>query len=337
MQRLSVLAIGLCLVAGCQDSVSPGPATVGESGSDDAGKTVYRIAVIPKGTTHQFYKSVHAGAVNAAKELGNVDVFWKGPLHENDRDGQISVVQDFVTKGVDGICLAPLDSQALIEYVVEATEEGIPVVVFDSGIDDESHIVSYIASDNYNGGVLAARHMGKLLDGKGNVIVLRYAPGSDSTTQREDGFAETLKKEFPDIVILTSTEYSGTTSELALDKATQLFAKYKDQVDGIFAACEPNATGVLGALRESELVGKVKFVCFDPSSELIACLEKGTVHGIVLQDPVAMGYQSVVIIVKHLRGKSVQKRIGTGEYVAIPENMNTPDIQRLLRPQQHEN
>jgi ribose transport system substrate-binding protein len=123
----------------------------------------YRIAVIPKGTTHEFWKSVHAGAAQAAKEAGNVEILWKGPLLENDADGQINVVQEFITRGVDGLVLAPLDSQALVAPVKDAQQQGIPTVIFDSGLADESIIVSYVATDNYHGGALAARRIAEVL------------------------------------------------------------------------------------------------------------------------------------------------------------------------------
>jgi len=322
----------LTLGAGCGDSQTGG--SKGGTAAGNGGKK-YRIAVIPKGTTHEFWKSVHAGAEMAAKELGNVEILWKGPLLENDREGQIGVVQDFITKQVDGICLAPLDSQALIDYVVEAGEADIPVVIFDSGLDgDKKHYVTYVATDNYNGGVLAARRLAEVLSGKGDVIILRYDPGSQSTEQREQGFLETLEKEFPDINVLVSNEYAGTTPESSLDKATQVLQKYSDDVDGIFAVCESNATGVLGALEDLELAGKVKFMAFDPNKPLIDGMTNGHVDGIVLQDPVKMGYEAVMSMMKHIEGQDVEKRIGTGEYVATPENMNEKDMNKLLNPKQ---
>ncbi len=131
--------------------------------SAPAEKIKYRIAVIPKGTTHEFWKSVHAGAAQAAKEAGNVEILWKGPLLENDTEGQINVVQDFITKKVDGIVMAPLDSQALVQAVKDAKQQGIPTVIFDSALADESVIVSFVATDNYEGGALAARRMGEVL------------------------------------------------------------------------------------------------------------------------------------------------------------------------------
>lgn len=297
--------------------------------------SVLRIAVIPKGTTHEFWKSVHYGAEQAAKELGNVTILWKGPVQENDREGQIGVVQDFIVQQVDGICLAPLDSQALVPYVQEADEKKVPVVIFDSGLDDESHIVSYVATDNRVGGNLAGKRMGEVLGGKGNVVLLRYNQGSESTHQREEGFLETLKNEFPDIKVLSSDEYAGTTPDESLSKAGQVLRRHRDDVNGIFAVCEPNATGVLGALQDLDLAGKVKFVAFDPNVPLVNGLSDGSVDGIVLQDPVKMGYLAVTTMVKHLRGEQVEKRISTGEYVATPENKETPEMQALLKPKQH--
>jgi ribose transport system substrate-binding protein len=131
--------------------------------SEKPAEIKYRLAVIPKGTTHEYWKSVHAGAAQAAKEAGNVEIFWKGPLQENDTEGQINVVQEFITKKVDGLVFAPLDSQALIAPVKDAQRQGIPTVVFDSGLGDESIIVSYVATDNYEGGALAARRLAQVL------------------------------------------------------------------------------------------------------------------------------------------------------------------------------
>jgi ribose transport system substrate-binding protein len=296
----------------------------------------YTFAVIPKGTTHEFWKSVHAGAENAAKEIGDIQILWKGPLLENDRDGQISVVQDFVTKKVDGICLAPLDKQALVDAVKDAQSAKIPVLIFDSALDDESLIVSYVATDNYKGGQLAAARLAESLGGKGNVIVLRYNAGSESTEQREEGFLTELKEKHPGIKVISSTEYAGTTPESSLEKATQVLTKHKGEVNGIFAVCEPNAAGVLKALEETGLDSKVKFVAFDPNKELIQGMADKKVHGIVLQDPVTMGYESVKRLAAHLKGEKVEKRIGTGEYVATPENMATPEMDKLLKPQQFE-
>jgi ribose transport system substrate-binding protein len=334
-QNLLVLGlIGLVGVTGCSRS-SDNPSTGGNPAKNGpGGEKILRIAVIPKGTTHEFWKSVHAGAANAAKEFGHVEIIWKGPMKEDDREGQISVVTDFVTEKVDGICLAPLDAASLMDSVELALENQIPVVIFDSGLEDHSKIVSYVATNNIAGGAAAARRLGEALAGKGNVILLRYNAGSESTEQREKGFLETLETEFPEINILSSDQYSGVTPEESLQKATDLLNKYRDEVHGLFAVCEPNATGALGALEETELASKVKFIAFDPNDMLIQGLRSDHVHGIVLQNPVNMGYEAVQAMVRHLRGETVEKRIDTGETVATRENMDDPEIHKLLVPEQ---
>lgn len=335
MYRWALGSLVLFLLAGCNrsDSAANLPAS-----ADAGGAKRLRIAVIPKGTTHVFWKSVHAGAERAAKELRtagvDVEIQWKGPLLENDREGQINVVQDFVAQGVDGIVLAPLDSTALVPSVTDAKRAGIPTVIFDSALADEEVTVSYVATDNYRGGALAAREIGKRTGGKGNVILLRYHVGSESTEQREQGFLETLRKEFPEIKILSDDQYSGTTPLEAQNKALELCNQFGDKLDGFFAVCEPNTVGVLGALEQEGLVGKVKFVGFDPGPQLVPALAEGKIHGLVLQDPVAMGFLGVKTLVAHLRGEKVEKRIPTGEVMATPENMKSPEIQKLLEPEQ---
>lgn len=166
------------------------------------------------------------------------------------------------------------------------------------------------------------------------IVMLRYTTGSESTEQRERGFLETIKKEYPEIRILESNQYAGTTIESSVNKATDVLSKYGERIEGIFAVCEPNAHGVLNALEESRLTGKVKFVGFDPNSTMVKALGEKKMAGIVLQDPVQMGYLAVKTMVAHLEGKPVEKRIPTGEYVATPENMNSDRMKELLAPPQ---
>jgi len=167
------------------------------------------------------------------------------------------------------------------------------------------------------------------------VILMRYNPGSESTEQREQGFLETMIKDYPQITILSSDQYAGTTPEGALDKCQQILLKYGDRVTGVFAVCEPNATGMLGALDQTGIAGKVKFVGFDPNPAMTQALAEGKMHGIVLQDPVRMGYESVKTIVAHLNGEKVPERISTGENVATPDNMKEDRMAALLNPPQY--
>ncbi|HEY1785572.1 MAG TPA: substrate-binding domain-containing protein, partial [Pirellulales bacterium] len=244
--RNLVCFVSLLLAALCVGCADRGPAaddsSVSQSSASAAhgktGKGKYRLAVIPKGTTHEFWKSVHYGAVQAGDEMG-AEILWLGPLLEQDRAGQIDVVQNFITKRVDGIVLAPIDSQALVAPVMEAREEGIPVVIFDSGLDeknlaDPAAVVSYVATDNHHGGELAADEIARRLPKGGRVVLLRYMVGSQSTLERETGFLDGLAK-YPNLKILSSDQYSLDTPQSALDKAQQMLGKYGDQIDALFS------------------------------------------------------------------------------------------------------
>jgi len=289
----------------------------------------YKIAVIPKGTTHEYWKAVQAGAIKAGRELG-VEIFWKGPQKEDDRSQQIQVVEDFISRKVDGIVLAPLDDRALVRPVDEARQEGIPVVIIDSNLQGENYL-SFVATDNYQGGVIAARRLAEIMGKKGKIFLIRYLEGSASTTFREQGFLDTMTKEYPEIEFLVKDQYAGTTTESAYQLTENLLSRFP-QVEGIFAPNESSTFGALRALQEAGLAGKIKFVGFDSSAKLIEALKNKELHGLVLQDPVKMGYLGVKILVDYLQGKPIEKRIDTGVKLATPENMETLEIKALLQP-----
>jgi len=299
------------------------------AGQNPTGAAARRIAVIPKGTTHEFWKSIHAGANKAGAELG-VEILWNGPQREDDRDDQIKVVEDFISGGVDAIVVAPLDDRALVPVLKDAVREGIPVLVCDSGLDWDGY-VSFIATDNYKGGALAARRLGDLLGGKGQVVMMRYQEGSASTMKREAGFLETLAESYPGVEIVSSNQYGGATTETSYSTAENLLISHR-QLDGIFCPNESTTFGMLRALQDAGRAGQVRYVGFDGSDKLAEALGRGEIDGLVLQNPFLMGELSVKTMVAHLDGESVQQRIDTGARVATPENLNDPEIRALLSP-----
>src|SRR6266436_1758872 len=293
----------------------------------------YTIAVIPKGTTHEFWKSINAGAIKAQRELTGqgtkVDLIWKGPFREDDRDQQIQVVETFMARRVSAIVLAPLDSQALVKPVHNAILAKVPVVVMDSDLKSDEY-VSFVATDNYKGGRLAGEEMGRLLGGKGNVILLRYAVGSASTEARESGFLDALKEHSPNIKIISSDQHAGATREMAYQVSQNLLNRFGREVNGLFCPCEPPTIAMTKALRDSGLAGgKVKMIGFDAGSQSILDLKNGDVQGLVVQNPLLMGYLGVVTAVKYLQGEKVEKRIDTGVVLVTPENMEKPAIKDL--------
>lgn len=291
-----------------------------------------KVAVIPKGTTHIFWKSVEAGAQAAGNELG-VDIIWKGPLKENDRAQQISIVEQFVEEGVSGIVLAPLDNTALQRPVAAAVSKKIPVVIFDSALKGEAgkDFVSFVATDNLKGGMLGGDYLAKLLNGKGNIVLLRYQVGSASTMEREQGFLEAIKKN-PGLKMLVENRYAGATAGEAKTAAMNIIDQIK-MANGVFAPNESSTFGLLLALRQNNLAGKVKFVGFDTSPPLIEALRDGEIDALVAQDPTLMGYEAVKTLVAHIQGKPVPRAIDTGVRLITRENLNSPEIKKLLGSQ----
>jgi len=320
MRKLLIVSIVLLFAIGCTKTT---------------GKKKFTIAVIPKGTTHEFWKSIHAGSIKAAGELTaqgtDVEVIWKGPLREDDREQQIQVVEGFAAQGVSGIVLAPLDNRALVRPVSEAHRAGVPTVIIDSGLESND-FVSFVATDNRKGGTLAADRMGQLLNGKGKVLVLRYAEGSASTTEREEGFISELKQKFPDIELVSTNQYAGATRDTAKRASENLLNTYADQVQGIFTPNESSTAGMLLALQDIGKAGKVSFVGFDSSQTFIDALNANQLHGIVVQNPFNMGYLGVRTMVDNLQGKPVSKQIDTGVMLVTKENMQSPEVQALLHP-----
>jgi ribose transport system substrate-binding protein len=308
------------------------PLGCGKSASNEK---KFQIAVIPKGTTHEFWKSIHAGAVKAERELKgqglDVSIIWKGPIREDDREKQIQVVEGFLSQGVNGIVLAPLDSKALVRPVEEAKNAGIPTVIFDSALDSKN-IASYVATDNEKGGRLAAAQLGKILGGKGRVLMLRYQEGSASTEAREAGFLAGMKGDFPNITVVSSDQYAGPTRDTAKGTAENLLNRYGNDIDGIFCSNESAAAGMLLALQDLGKAGKVKFVGFDASQVFLEAMKRHEMDGFVLQNPFEMGYRAVKTMVDHLRGQQVPGVIDTGVTMITPENMDTADSKRLLNP-----
>lgn len=286
------------------------------------------LALVPKGTTHQFWQTVKAGADAAAKEL-NAELLYNGPSKENSVPEQIDIVRNFGTQGVDGIAVAATDKQALVTPVNELQDKGIPVVVVDSAIEpDPSH--SFIATDNVAAASQAAAELGRLLNGKGNVAILNFKKGSGTSDEREQGFREGIAK-FPGIKIVAS-EYTESDVGNAVSQ-TESILTANPELDGLFASNEPNVIGAAKVLDDKGKAGKIKLVGFDAAEAEIEGLKKGTVDALIVQDPFRMGFEAVKALAQLVRGQgSPVKRIDTGAKVVTKANMETPEMKKLLNP-----
>ena len=313
----------------------------------DAPHADYRIAVIPKGMTHEFWQSIHRGAVRAADDLRaaagiNVDVIWDGPLRERDALAQIRIVDRRVSTHVDGIVLAPQHSQTMVAPVQRAVEQGVPVVIIDSGLEHPELTVKYVATDNRNGGRLAARRLLQTLRAEGKsaprVVLFRYAVGSESTEQRENGFLDVIREEAArqvaagekPVELVSDNKYAGATKDTAMREAAPLLNQFrgtddKPTIDGIFCCNESSAEGMLECLRSLGMDRKVKVVGFDSGEPLMQALAEGTIDALILQDPYRIGYLGTWTIVQYLHGYDVvcepdPHYLSTGEFVITKEN-----------------
>jgi ribose transport system substrate-binding protein len=308
-----------------------------QDASDGGEPARLRIAVIPKGTTHEFWKSVHAGAVKAAREL-DVDVVWKGPLREDDLKGQIDVLQSFVAQAVSGIVVAPLSDRGLVSAVRSAKSASVPVVVFDSDLASDDY-VSFVATDNeaagrIGGDALAEQVRARGSAGPANVVLLRYQEGSASTGRREKGFLDSVRAH-PGLKLTSDSQYGGATTETAEKVSENLLAAQRadsGNVQGIFAPNESTTFGMLLALRKAGLAGKVHFVGFDASDKLVQALRAGEIDALVVQRPFEMGYLAVQTMVRHLRGQALDRHIDTGSTLVTRDNLDTPEIKALVAP-----
>ena len=322
---IAVLALAAAAGPGCRKSDSP-------RGSQER---PYRIAVIPKGMAHEFWRTIHAGAIRAQRDLAakgvHVELVWKGPLREDDREQQVQVVESFASQGIDGIVLAPLDEQALVRPVEEAARLKVPTVIMDSALASDQ-IVSFVATDNYKGGEMGADALGQAMNGKGKILLLRYAEGSASTTAREAGFLARREAAWPGLELVSSDQYAGATRDTAKRAAENLLNRYGRDLDGMFIVNESSTSGMLLALQDAGLAGKVKFVGFDSNQAFVDAMRKGQMHGFVLQNPFRMSGLAVEALIDHLQGRPVAKRVDTGVSVVTPANLDAPEMQALIKP-----
>jgi len=310
MKYAAALLLALVSLAGCQKS----------------SKRV--IAVVPKATSHLFWLSVQAGALAAGEEYG-VQIEWNGAAAETEYPRQIQIVDSFISRHVDGIALAPTERKALVGAVDRAAKAGIPVTIFDSGIDSEN-FMSFLATNNYEGGQMAGRALARLLNGNGKVGMVMHAPGSGSTMERERGFEDVVKAEFPGITIVASQ--FGQSDRSKAMAATENILTAHPTLDGLFASSEPSSVGASLALKSRSLGGKVHLVAFDSSDGMVDDLKAGVISAMVVQDPFRMGHDAVKTIVDKLNGQTPPKRIDLSARVITKADLDKIEVQRLLSP-----
>lgn len=296
------------------------------SGCNGSRKKV--IAVVPKGTSHLFWQTVQAGAMAAGQELG-VQVLWNGPNLETEYNRQIQIVDSMIARHVDGLAVAAQDRTILTASLDRAAAAGIPVTVFDSGVDS-TNFMTFVATNNFAAGQMAARKLAELLRGKGRVAMVMHAPGSFSTAERERGFQDVMSREFPEIQIV-ARQFGMSDRSKAMAVAENILTSHPD-LEGLFASSEPSSVGAALALKSRGFSGKVKFVAFDSSEGMIEDLKGGTIAAMVAQDPFRIGYEAVKTLVDRLNGQTPPKLMDLSARVITRADLDKPEIKALLYP-----
>lgn len=299
-------------------------------------KNVLKIVVIvhkPEGFHNAFWDALQMGARKAAKEKG-AELFYAGiPLEYGDKrvEGQTAVFEKFINMGVKGIVFTPCDRIGMVRAVKNAVLKGVKVVAIDSPI--ESNLPeTVIATNNYEAGLIAAKHMIKLLSGKGKVVLMRHpAKDNKATRDRELAFIDGLKIFAPDIKIVSTEEYGGATLETDYPSAKRILNKYKD-LDGVYAISGTGTVAFVRAIDELKLSGKIKLIGWDASPEALEGLKKGIASAIVQQNPERMGYEGVFAVISAINGEKIKKKIDTGVTLVTLDNIDTPEVKKLIYP-----
>ncbi|MBI5084691.1 MAG: substrate-binding domain-containing protein [Acidobacteria bacterium] len=289
-----------------------------------------RIAVIPKGTAHLFWVSVQAGALAAGKKF-NVEILWNGPASETEYARQVQIIDSMIAQRVDGIAVAASERQALVAPIERAVAAGIPVTVFDSGVDS-ANFMSFVGTDNVLAGRMGARKLAGLLKGKGEVAMILHAPGSLSTMDREIGFRDTMKKEYPGIHIVAE-QYGMSDRAKARAAAENILAAHPE-LDGLFTTTEPSAAGAVLALKGRGLNGRIRLVTNDSSDALVEEMRAGNVDAFIAQDPYGMAFQAVKTLVDKLEGRTPPGRIDMQPVVVTVGDLEKPEVRQMLHPEQ---
>lgn len=295
-----------------------------DAGSADDGKPY--VAVISKGFQHQFWQAVKTGTDQAAAEF-DVEVTFEGPESEAQVDRQVEMVQAALDRNPVAICLAALDSQALIPMLQRAQEAGVPVIGFDSGVDSDIPVAT-AATDNIAAAGAAADKMAEAIGGAGKIAIIAHDQTSRTGIDRRDGFVSRIEAEYPDITIV-DIQYGGGDHLQSTDLAKTIAQAHPD-LKGIFGTNEGSAIGVLNAVNELGTQGDLVIIGYDSGKQQTDAIREGTIYGAITQDPIGIGYKCVEAAVKTANGESIDSEIDTGFYYYDASNIDDDNVAAVL-------
>ncbi len=313
------LFLVLSILTGCA-AATPTPSAGAETGAKPY------IPVISKGFQHQFWQAVRSGSEQAAKDF-NVDITFEGPESEAQVDKQYEMIQAALAKNPAALCLAAVDSKAMIPLLEEAKAKGIPVIGFDSGVDSDIPL-STATTDNIAAAGLAADKMAELIGGSGKVAVLVHDQTSRTGIDRRDGFLNRMAESHPDIEIV-NVDYGAGDHLKSTDIAKAIIQANPD-LKGYFGANEGSIIGVLNAVKELGKEGQIVVIGYDSGKQQLDAIMSGAEAGAITQNPVGIGYKCVEAAVKAINGETLPKIIDTGFFWFDKTNIDSAEIKPLL-------
>lgn len=341
MKKVLIVVLALCFVValvGCsntqdvqqeqeiQESQAPEDAQEPEDSQEDTSNAGQTFGLVVMSTNSDYWLTLKDGAQEAVDKVGG-ELIFTGPADNNDVQGQVALVENLINSKVDAILLTPLDSDALVAPVEKAMDAGIPVIIIDSAVNTENY-TSFIATDNIAGGNMAMEKLIELVDGSGEVVVVNALAGIPSNDARGIG-AEEYAKGFEDIVVLEQQHCLDQAEALSY---TENVLTANPNLKGIFGTFNRGALGAAQAILNKGKEGEVKLVAFDADPDEIRLLEEGTIDALVVQQPYEMGRMGIEFAIKALNGEDVSKTVAPDVILATKENMNDPEVYKVLFP-----
>jgi ribose transport system substrate-binding protein len=320
---LAVAAVG-CGSSSSASSAGSGASSSSASSSGSGGKT-YKVVYIPGLTGNPFYSTVACGAKAVAPSLHvNFSVQGAPTFAVN---AQTPVVNAVTATHPNAIMISNDDPKGMIPPLLQAQNAGIKIVNIDGDLAEKSVGVTNIQSDNTLGGQLAGQAMGKLIGGKGSVVIIDNDPGFPISQERVAGFEQAMKK-YPGVKVL-GVQYSHNETANAASIVTSTASAHPD-LAGVYTVETNNTEGAISGVRGAHVVGKVKIVGYDTSDPIVAGLEAGTVSADVVQYPYGEGQLGLESAVKAIQGQSVPREQTQPFVIATPANVKTAKVQKFI-------
>ncbi|GAB3432608.1 ABC transporter substrate-binding protein [Flindersiella endophytica] len=325
-----VVGLGGCGGANVRGEGDDGDSTKGASAAPERKTGPIKLAVVPKAVGFDFWEQVKVGAECAASKHKDVTVQWDGVQAETNVSGQVDLLSNFITQGVDGLVYAATDAKVLADVTAEAKRAGLVVVNIDSGTDPQPADVALFATDNEASATKAADLLASAL-GKGNhdIALIPFQPGTATNDQRVEGFTAGLAKH-PNLKKVAEQSSESDYNE-GLRVTEDILTAHPD-LDGIFAANEPGVLGAAEAVRQAGKAGKVKIIGWDAAPDELKAVRDGTIDALVVQNPFRMGYDGVNAAVSALRDGKSPKNTDTGVTFVTKENIDSPEVKAVLKP-----